>query len=222
MGVGLEITNEFGKKQIIDKAPVLVFTNKIVGANSYARDDAKNVFINEVNVYAVRPASDNYLLLSTLSFKVNEALQGPERVKYRSIGIGEFLIFKHSQPIASSNFGMEVFDENGVLQFTSNQKTLKLLDTVFINDIRTTQTMVAGRRTYWSKDYGARDIALIFIESPFWGESPHYMTVAPAKRGSVFALEAVVELTDRESVDFGGGVKPTWGLKALIIDVTGY
>lgn len=214
MGLGFEVTNDAGSKQVIDTAPLITFKDKF----TVIPGDANNGYINYDYIFACQPSDGSTLLVTTYLYRYED-----QKKKDKIIGSGELVRFNDgAAPIGGERFGLEVYNEQGVLQFSSNQRPLKILDRLYNNDIRDIETVVGGRRTYWSKDYGNKKVAALMLGAPAWGEDPHFMTVAPAKRGSVFAFEAAIENTDAEVFDYLGNPIPMWRIHALILDVTNY
>ncbi|MFK4001695.1 hypothetical protein ACI2I3_10145 [Psychrobacter namhaensis] len=223
MAEGFEVTDDFGRKQVLDSAPLLSFSHKITGAT-----ETNRIYISQQLPLALSPA-DGYVLLTRL--RTADRYTGAEyyedlpnnkiMYKTRTVGTGDVFVFGRDIPPAAADYGLEVFNLSGDLVFSSNQKPLKLLDVVSISDIRQTLTTINGRRTYWNKDYGGKQCAAIYIQGPIWGEDPYFMTAGFAKRGNTYAFEAAPEERDDAIFDYTTIVS-AWGLQALIVDVTNY
>ena len=220
MPVGLEVINDYGKKQIVNKAPLLTYFDKLTGATNTNR-----LWSTQRYVYALKPDNNSSFIAykepfapPELSYETLE--DGSDLWRVLSRGSGSYIYFKYNEPPTLSNQGLEIYDDTGKIQFSSNQKPLKILDIVNIADIRQTVTTINGNRTYWSKDYGSKEIAAVIISAPVWGESPHFMTAAPTKRADLFTFEAAISDTDEDTVSNAVGWK--YRLHALVIDVTGY
>lgn len=214
MGLGFEVTNDNGSVQVIDTAPLITLKDTFTVITS----DIDKGYISYEYLYAYKPANGSALLTNSfLKKNVNGVLRS------RIVGQGEIVRYNEgAAPLGGERFGLEVYDDKGELQFSSNQKPLKVLDVVYNNDIRTTETVVNGRRTYWSKNYGNLEVATIIMGQPTWAEAPYFMTIAPAKRGNVFAFEAVQEHRDDDAFNWGVIPNISWRFHALVIDVTGY
>lgn len=219
MGQGFEVTNDMGFAQVIDENPLITLKyadTVIVGNPDYG-------YFNYDSLFALAPANNSQLGINSFRYIYDNFTL---RNKYRLEGAGRLITFNEntaaSPPSSNSGFGLEVYNWMGNVAFSSAVKPLKILDVVQMNDIRPNETIVGGRRTYWSKNYGSKEIAVMWVSTPIWGEDPHFMTVNGAKRGNVFALEASIEHTDGNVFDNLGNPFPLWGLNALILDVTGY
>lgn len=215
MGIGFEVTNDSGGKQVIDTAPLITFKDKftIIEGNN------DNGYLLYDNLFALKPSQGSTVLINNFLKKyVNQVTY------YKLKGSGEVIRFNEGVPPTSNSdrFGLEVYNDLGVLQFSSNQKPLNILDVVYINDIRPEEYTLEGRRFYWSKNYGSKEVAVMMIAAPIWGEKPHFMTTAAAKRGNTLYFEAEIEHSDKAVFDYSGNPYPLWSLHALVLDVTGY
>lgn len=214
MGLGFEVTNDAGSKQVIDTVPVVTFKDKftVVSGNT------TNGYLGFDDIFALKPANGGTLLNNTFV-----KIYDNQKERHKIVGQGEVIRFNDgAAPLGGERYGLEVYNEQGALQFTSNQRPLKILDVFYSTDIRNTETTVNGIRTYWSKNYGVLDVAALIVTSANWGEDPHFMKAAPARRGGVFSFEAAVEHTDGFIFDYAGNPENNWGMHALILDVTNY
>lgn len=214
MGIGFEVSNEQGYKQIIDTAPLITYKDKI-----YSTDTANNPhYVDYTYLFALKPASENILILSTLRRIYDDATG----YKYRLGGTGEVMRFNEGvSPAPSSNsFGLEIFNDEGVLQFSSNQRPFRVLDVVKLDNIWQTDSIVNGRRVFWSKNYGDKEVAAFMITLPLWAESPNMMTIGLSKRSGITYFEAGIDNVDKSYADRWTANYNT--LHALVIDVTNY
>lgn len=215
MPVGLEVMDDNGRVQIIDKAPLLSFKDiKVVSGDS-------NRYLTDKHLLAAMPSNGNKLLLTTFAASNDVDTIDNQRYAFRTVGLGSFFRFEYGvQPTSSSEkYGLELYNEQGVLIFSSSQKPIILLDIVTIPDIRNTATNINGNITYWSKDYGMKNVAVITVQYPIWSSGSNIMTAAAVKRNQVMAIEQVVEWTDSQLVS---GLITSWSASYLIVDVTNY
>ncbi|WP_201555769.1 hypothetical protein [Psychrobacter sp. 72-O-c] len=219
MSTGFEVVNDNGSKQVLDKAPLFVFRDKLDHNNPNGSGRQYGQFSNK-HVFATRPYDGHTLLTKQggAFYWLDDPVDN-EPYAHVGIGQGEVIRFDYNIPANSTdNYGLEVFGESGSLVYTSNQKALKILDVVKFSDIRPELTTVNGRNTCWSKNYIGKNVAALTIQFPAWNKNSDLMTIALAKRGDTYALEAAVEVSN----DSNGDIVPAWGLYVLIIDVTGY
>lgn len=215
MAVGFEVTDDYGRKQVIDTAPLLTYKDKKVIDGTPA-----NRYVTDKYLMAAKPSEGNSLVLTKFASSSEIDPIDNERYIYRTVGNGEFIRFDYGvAPTSVVRYGLEVYNDNGVLMFSSNQKALKILDIITITDIREAQYDAGGRRTYWQNNYPNKQVAVITMQYPIWAENPHIMTVGAVKRGDTIALEAVIEWTDSMLV---GGLIASYGASYMIVDVTGF
>lgn len=216
MPVGLEVMDDKGRVQIIDKAPLLSFKDtKVVSG------DTNNRYLTDKHLLAAKPSNGNKLLLTNFAVSNDIDTIDNQRYAFRTVGLGSFFRFEYGvQPTSSSEkYGLELYNEQGILIFSSSQKPIALLDIVTIPDIRNTAKNINGNITYWSKDYGMKDVAVITVQYPIWSSGSNIMTAAAVKRDRVMAIEQVVEWTDSQLVP---GLITSWSASYLIIDITNY
>lgn len=141
MPAGLEIYDQNGKLQITDN--FLSYTLRVSGT-TYVTD---NKVGNTARGFSI-PGSQSY---STTLI----AIQGPELAAYAGYnGTGwtgpagqlvfatlapvgtayNYFIFQQSSFIPSTNFGLEVRDASGQITFSSNYRTMRVIDTILYSD----------------------------------------------------------------------------------------
>ncbi len=213
---GLEITDDNGRVQVIDAAPLLSLKTikNITGST-------ENKYITDKHLLAAKPSNGNKLLLTTLAVPYGIDPVDNEGYKFRTVGLGELFVFEYgAQPtVGASEYGLQVFDEQGVLMFSSEQKPIRLLDIITIPDIRTVANNVNGNTTYWQKNYGSKDVAVITVQYPIWTSGSNIMTAAAVSRGQIMAIESAIEWTDSELTP---GITTSWSASYLVVDVTNY
>ena len=214
MGLGFSVTNDNGYVQVIDTAPLMTYKD----AYTAIIGEGYEGYVDYDYIFAYVPANGHQIHSNTF----RKIFTG-DRYRHKLLGAGKIVRFNEgASPLSTERFGLEVYNDKRELQFSSNQKPLKVLDVYQSSNIRNDVKTVNGRRTYWSKNYGNKEVGAIVMSNATWGESPYFMHVAVAKRGNVLAFEAGQEHEDRVAVERGGGVIGTYNFRALIVDVTGY
>lgn len=210
MPVGFEVIDDLGRRQVVDSAPLLTFKDKKVVNGS------STVYLTDKFLMAAKPSNNEPLLLTT--FRVSASTidtEDNERYAYRTVGKGEFIRFDYGvAPISAGNYGLEVFNENGVLRFSSHQKPLKILDFISISDLRTIDGNV-----YWSKSYAGKEVAVITQQYPIWNEGSNIITAAAFKRDSSITIEKVIEEVDGSITS---GLQKSYTGYYIVVDVTGF
>ena len=216
MGIGLEVTNENGRKQVVDSAPLLTYMSKTTGIN-----DNNKEWVDPRATIGLSPAEGKSLITRfVLTDRLITYEDGSKARQELSKGEGSFYFFEYGVAPTATSFGLELFNEQGELQFSSNQKPLRLLDVIDVDDIRNHRTSTNGFNGYCAKTFPNKDIAVIMINYPVWQNHDKLMTAAPTKRGYTITFEDFIE--DQNSDLIGAGVYSAWNLKALIVDVTNY
>lgn len=219
MGIGLEVINEHGRKQVIDTAPILTLSDKKIVDNT-AFKISDELYVTTARVTALAPSDAQAMTV----VHGNSTRGGIDpytgaRMQYFVRGKGEVFIFQETQPITGSGFGLEVYNERGEIQFSSNQKPLRILDFIDIADIRQHGDTLGGIRRYWNKSYPGKKIATIVSRYPIWYEEGYYMTAAMFKRGNTYSVEPYAEQRAGMS---GDGLVNAWNYQALVVDATNY
>lgn len=209
---GFEVTNDAGEKQIVDTAPALYFYRKYVAGH-------KQIIFEEL--FAVKPSEG---VVSNLSnWQLDKGAIDPsgegQQPRHEMRGAPATVIaFRFGMPKTSTGFGLEVFGASGQLQFSSNQRVLRVLDVINTPDIYAGGSVIEGRRTHWRKNYGNKEVAVITIQMPIWPEGGNTArTIGFARRGEWFCIE------NGHYADI-----PTQFLDSamathlIIVDVTGY
>lgn len=217
MYAGIEITNDSGRKQIIDTAPILTL-ERVRNINNTNFRNADAIYISPTRVVALKP-SDGYGLTTCFDPYGRGGIDPHTGVNMRHfvVGKGSILEFQEEQPIGNSSFGLEVYDKNGVIQYSSNQKPLRVLDFIDMEDVRSHGDTSGGVRRYWSKSYGGRDIAVITSRKPVWRSGNRSITTGIVKRGNTYSIEALTE-----SLWAAGGVVESWNYQGIVVDATNY
>lgn len=219
MGIGLEITNDYGRKQVIDTAPILTLSDKKIVDNT-AFKISDELYVSTARVTALAPSEGQAMtIVNSDSARGGIDPYTGARMQYFVRGKGEVFIFQETQPITSSSFGLEVYNERGEIQFSSNQKPLRILDFIDIADIRQHGDTLGSIRRYWNKSYPGKKIATIVSRYPIWYNNGYYITAAMFKRGSAYSVEAYAE----QIAGLGGsGLIEAWNYQALVVDATNY
>lgn len=137
-------------------------------------------------------------------------------------GDGKLHVFEFGH-ISQSNFGLEVYDANGKLTFSSNLRSCNVIDFIDVPDYT---NMSASGSVLFSKSYTALRIAIIPTRIPFFAlSSPdfgyfHLGTLSFIKRGDRLEIERVVSEYNGLS-SFVGFIYPT-RLSFAVIDVTNF
>lgn len=223
MAVGLEITDDAGRKQVIDTAPMLVFTETVYAHHTLS--DGRRCFTGN-NLLVLKPNNSSIVLWDLFrTGNTTVASEGDAWLAFSLKGDGTVYKFEYNlAPESTENFGLEIYNESGVIQFTSHQKPLKILDVFETDDLR---TLNSNYRTngaiLWSKDYSGKTVGMILSEGAFYTDNDEYfMSIGAQKIGDTINLVAADMYKDKESVRRGGGIVPNYKAKVFLIDLTNY
>lgn len=212
---GSSVLSPDGKEQWTSDSGLLTFSRKV------ATTPSSRVWVSMRTPVAYEPSEGS--TLNSLRNNVSESVEtwpnGQNARMTYSTGSGNIVYYDESPPVISSGYGLAAYSNLGILDFSSDQKPLKILDIVDIPDIRQVAVTVNGIPTYWRKSYPGLSVACMFINYPIFQDWLLY-TAAPSLRGGVFAMERAVY--DNVTVNDIGNWASTWSLRCLIVDVTGY
>jgi|26BtaG_2_1085354.scaffolds.fasta_scaffold00298_19 hypothetical protein len=210
MGVGLEILNDSGYVQVLDAAPILTLEkNQAVNNTVFQFED--RVYFSGSRVVAMEPADGHHLISTNDPYRNGPIDPETDRpYGYYAIGNGNIHIFRHNQPLTQDNFGLEVYSENGELQFSSSQRPLRVIDFVDIKDVR---------YSTWSKTFPGKRVAAITSRRPIRSANDQYMTKGIHRNGDNYFL---ADASEGRNPYPDGGLISAYNFQALIIDVTNY
>ncbi len=201
MAIGFSLYDTHGRKQVTDNAIDLVYKHKIV-VNDYLE--------NNDLVVALQPnANKKIYRLDTVG-----------RIKNRISGYGYLYVFDFNYTSSAENkYGLEVYDKNGNLTFTSNLLSLNIIDDVYIENINETYRILNGETSYFSKNYGSTDIAVIPLISPMWWSSGNAMSESYYIKNGCLRVSSAVFLDDvwKKSL-----IIESFTLHFLVIDTSNY
>ncbi len=199
MTTGFLLYDNYGRKQVTDNAIDLVYKNKVL-VNGY--------LYNDDFIVALQPAINKKIYRRYGYSKHNVA------------GNGYLYTFNFNYNSSTKNkYGLEVYDENGNLTFTSNLLSLNIIDDVYIENINETYRMLDGETSYFSKSYGSTDIAVIPLISPTWLSSGNELTESYYFKNGCLRVSFAIR-----SDDVGGRRLKTeaYALHFLVIDTSNY
>ena len=163
----IEIYNSDGRLQVSDEA-IDITLEKI----TYFDDQGlkNNAQAHYERLYAIQPL-DGKPAGATVYYLGNGELNFTGFV-----GKGKVFTFsyEYTAPPAITQ-GFEVYDQNGVVTFSSNLLSLNILDVVNIANANALGSGVNG--VWFDKDYGTSDIAVIPISQGYWFEGSSYWTI---------------------------------------------
>lgn len=209
---GFEVTNDNGVAQVVDTAPSLNLHSKFYALNgSLVFDD----------IFALRPSEG--VVVNTTRHEVDMNAVDPsgegKKPLEKLVGNGTVITFRLGLPKTSHGFGLEVFSELGEFQFSSSVKVLRVLDVIRLDNIFSNKQTIDGRETYWRKNYGDKEVAVIVMQMPVWaGYRTNIHTTGFVKRGSWFCIEQGTYATNIPGYLIEDALKT----QLLIVDVTGY
>lgn len=207
MSIGLEIINDNGSRQVVDTAPLLTFKDKL----KYEYTSSGNRYFTADYLLAVKPDNNSSIVLTTI---------GTSSYSYKVVGTGDVIRYDYEvAPSGGDRFGLEVYNEQGTLQYSSNQKALKVLEVISISDIRTVSGNFNIGSVFWSKNYQGKELAMMTIRKPFRSASNSLRTLALTKSGYDYSLTIQQEASGDA---WGTNVVSKYNLYCLILDVTGY
>lgn len=211
---GMLVLNKDDKTQVESTAPLLKFSHKIEGASNGSRKQ-----VSERYPVAFCPAEGFSLNMFGGYYGVLEIWDNGQRATTaRTEGTGDIIIFTIGDINSDINYGLNVYNDDGTLTFSSKEKPINVLDVVNIPDIRTTATNINGIPTYWRKQYPGKTIAAMLFEYPVFQKGNSFLTASPSLRNGYFALEEALMY----SAEGGTLLFSTWHVRAMIIDITGY
>ncbi|MFK3915778.1 hypothetical protein [Psychrobacter sp. NPDC078501] len=216
MGLGFEVTNDAGRKQVLDTHALLSFSETIVSNAS----NEGNLYRDPRHITAYRPINDSVMTVNYLVRQRHVLDDGQYHYLHRVQGYGAMYNFSEVLPTANDRFGLQVFNSLGTLVFSSEQKPLKILEIINIPDVRQVGTSVNGRTTHWRKNHGSVTAAVVLIRQPLWTSGSNFMTSGVSLRSGYLAMEETVEHRDSNAADRWIG--NIYGLYALVVDVTNF
>lgn len=198
-----QVIAENGKVQLNDTDPVA----------SLIRTFTVNGEVNNENplLFALEPST-------TANTDILHAKDDPYRPR-RFKGMGEVHVFDLRPTATPTKLGLEIYDAAGKLTYSSNRRTLNILDAVTIDDIRNNLSFTNGRPKYWSKNYGAKKVAVVFSKQSYFGNSGNIVTSAVFLSNGELCIGFNTDHRDPEAAKY---LIPYWELDFLVIDVTGY
>lgn len=182
-GYGLEVTDDNGIAQVVDTAPSLNFHSKFYAPHGTLVFD---------DIFAVKPSEGVVVNTTRRLGKLSGTDPSGEGKKPLEAlwGDGTIVTFRLGLPKTSHGFGLEVFSELGEFQFSSSVKVLRVLDVIRMDNIFSNKQTIDGRETYWRKNYGAKEVAVIVMQMPVWaGYRENIHTTGFVKRGEWFCIE---------------------------------
>ncbi|WP_434352977.1 hypothetical protein VH441_07205 [Psychrobacter sp. HD31] len=202
MAANFLIMDDEGRKQVVDNAIDLRLSN------TFSVDGVHRLSV--FDVCAIQP---------TGTYKIYEdnSIWGSD-YPHSFYGKGLIHVFDYGYTTSPSDakYGIEVYDENGKLTFSSAFLSLNILDVVQI-DIRDNARYENGERVYWSKDYGHSNVAIIPLTSPWFAADGKESTVACLMEGTTLKLA-------RKKTNHGDASRliSTFYFECLVIDTSFY
>lgn len=200
-----ETYSESGRLQISDEAVGLTISSIETIKPYYTHHKHK--------FYALQPKSGEAISTTNYYWKSMDGIFGSH------MGEGRVFIFSYDYtPPPSTNYGIEVYDKDGRVTFSSNMLTVDILEVVDVEDARQLGSGVNG--TFYRKYFGDDNLAVIPVYLPEWGDGDSLYTVAFTIRDGYLLTTRLPVLRIPDAVF--DPPKNKLPCKFIVIDTKGY
>ena len=212
MSHGINVKNNKNNIQISSDSIYLTPLNRIYSTG-------KNTLKIAEPIHAISPKPGTLAIRFTPS-NISGTDSNGVPYKYTVIGEGSIINYRTLTPgTPSDNYGISVYDTSGVLRYNTSFPTMKILESIWIPDIRNSITYVDGIKTFWRKSFPGKDVAFLPIRYPMYrpgNDNPDNLYgVGLCRRGDFYSLE------EGFVVNYFGSWGPTWEIHFILVDVTG-
>lgn len=202
---GFEIIDNSGRKQVSDTFYSATLTD-ILPINDRVRLHSK--------FYALQPTSSTETIQPALELGGDLAMVD---------GVGNVCLFDFAMTPQPTSFGIEVFDDNGKVTFSSNMVALDVIDVIEYSDVTAHRD---SNGVYFRRSYPSGVVpAVLPLRTPFWAIKGNHdwladlATIGYCVNGS--------ELIAKRGMALAQGWFPSpfefyRGYKAIVIDVKKY
>ena len=216
---GFFVIDDSGREQVVDKAYDLTLS-QTTSINTVSKDNA--LFYDKV--IALEPTSSQKIgvgwYYNPPSGSDNGNPDGIQPVR----GVGKVHSFKFGSSINTGNFGLEVYDSNGVATFSTSARSIDIIDVIYIPDWNAAMSN-NGNNIVFSRSYPSKKVAVILAgvpSKPVAGSSgiANLATIGFHKSGDLLVGSLFVSA---EGLPNAGA--PTWDKKDalfLVIDATNF
>ena len=140
--------------------------------------------------------------------------------EYSLTGEGSVVSYRSDIPLSNSDtYGINIYNNSGNLLYDASVLSMKVLETVYIPDIRNSITYVNGIKTFWTKTYPGLDVGYLIVRYPTYrpnnGNPDNVFSCGLCRRGDTYSIEEGLW------ANYFGSWGSTWAVHFVLVDITG-